>query len=168
MRFILIFILLTGIISFSKAQAQSKIRATPGEKKAQRTMDSKAFEAFNLTADQKEKIMAILIIENKSIDSLADTRPGGNFAILQVGIQDLNDIKILKLLNEDQQKTYVAYVQQRNSRALTSSNPPPAKPVITTTTDKKILALLNEEQKLIYAGVMQRRTNNIQTKPVSQ
>jgi len=123
-RLVIICALLISAVSFTKAQGGGGRNSGTPEERAQRTIDGQGFAAFSLTADQKPKVMAVLVAQNKSIDSLRAATPQG--ADMQATMQALrpkmtviqqaNDKKILALFNDEQKKAYTAYAEQRATR----------------------------------------------------
>jgi hypothetical protein len=119
MRIILIFILSAFVIFSVRAQNGARRSA---EERAQRIIEDPSFLNFKLSAEQQTKIYAILIAQNKSLDSLIGTIPPGNnsqqaiikvMAPKRVAIISANDKRIIALLSDDQKKAYEDYVKQR-------------------------------------------------------
>ncbi len=121
--------LVASVATLSNAQGGGQ-QGTP-EERAQRTIDGQRMAAFNFTADQKPKVLAILVRQNKSTDSLRATMPApaagaDRMAAMQAmapklaPISAANEAAIVALLTPDQKKTYdtaLAAAKERNPNA---------------------------------------------------
>jgi protein CpxP len=106
-------------------------QGTP-EERAAASLERPNMAAYNFTADQKTKVLAILVKQNKSSDSLRTAATAGG-ADPQTAFQTLgpklapisaaNEAAIVALLTPDQKKTYdaaLATAKERNPATTTA------------------------------------------------
>ncbi|WP_207955349.1 family 43 glycosylhydrolase [Segetibacter sp. 3557_3] len=126
-----IFVLLVNMVLFGTAQPPAggqglgqgagQQAATP-EVRAQRTLDGPGFASLNLTPDQKTKVLAILVGQNKALDALNATIPADaadrptQLAALQpkrLEIMQANEKNFIKVLNASQKTAYDVIAKAR-------------------------------------------------------
>lgn len=114
----LVLALLAGSISFSNAQQGGFQQRSPEERAKFQT--ERISERLKLTADQKTKVEAIFLSQNKSMDSLrtAAGQGGDRQAMFQKmqPIREQNDKKIVALLTDDQKKAFATYQEEMRNR----------------------------------------------------
>ncbi|WP_207421501.1 hypothetical protein [Desertivirga brevis] len=115
----LVLALVAASFSFSYAQQGGGYQnRTPEERAKQGT--ERISEKVKLTADQKTKVEAILLVQSKSVDSLRTAvGQGGDrqqmFQKMQP-IREQADKKIIALLTDEQKKAYAAYQEENRNR----------------------------------------------------
>ena len=120
-KVLLVCAFLVGLSTLSFAQGGGP-QGTP-EERAKMTVDGQRMTAFNFTADQKAKVVAILTKQNKSSDSLRAANAGGDRAAMApklAPISAVNEAAIVALLTADQKKAYdtaLAAAKERNPNA---------------------------------------------------
>jgi hypothetical protein len=125
-RIVIICALLISAVSFTKAQGGGGGQQGTPEERAQRTIDGPAVASLNLTADQKAKVLPILVSYNKAqTDMMAKAQAGGDMAAVRTQMTTLaadDEKQIVALLTPDQKKAYdaaLASAKERNPNAAT-------------------------------------------------
>ena len=124
-KLLIVIALLTGAISYGKAQGQgqqggaqgSRMGGTP-EERLQRSLAQ--LEPLKLTDDQKTKVTALYVAQAKTQDSLFKSAgQGGDRQAMMTKFQEMraaNDKKLLDLLNDEQKKQYTTMMEARRNR----------------------------------------------------
>ncbi len=104
--------LVVSAVSFTKAQGGApggRQMGTP-EERAQRTIDGQQLASLSLTADQKAKLLPLLVKANKSTDSLRTAMtPDGDRAAMMAKMTSLSEPAekaLVAMLTPDQKKAY--------------------------------------------------------------
>lgn len=112
-RILLICGLLFSVITFAQAQGGNRMAGTPEERATKAT--ATLTEKLKLTADQQTKVHDILLDQNtqmnKAREDAGEDRQAMRTKMMSL-MQD-NNKKINDLLNDDQKKTYAAYLEER-------------------------------------------------------
>ncbi|MBB6497972.1 hypothetical protein [Pedobacter cryoconitis] len=112
-KLLLICGLLFSVITFAQAQGGNRMAGTPEERATKAT--ATLTEKLSLTADQQTKVHDILLDQNtqmnKAREDAGDDRQAMRTKMMSL-MQD-NNKKINDLLNDDQKKTYAAYLEER-------------------------------------------------------
>lgn len=123
-KLLIVIALLTGAISYGKAQGQqgggaqgNRMGGTP-EERLQRSMAQ--LEPLKLTDDQKAKVTALYVAQSKTQDSLFKSAgQGGDRQAMMAEFQKMraaNDKKVMDILNDEQKKQYTAMMEARRNR----------------------------------------------------
>lgn len=117
---LIIFAFMLGIVTISKAQngqGGARNMGTP-EERTQRMMTQLASKVM-LTDDQKAKLTAIYVAQNKTLDSLRASANGDMKSVRpKMGeINKANNQKIMALFTDDQKKAYSTWMEERRSKA---------------------------------------------------
>lgn len=125
-KIIMMFSLVLCLSTLALAQGGRQM-GTP-EERAKRTLDVLQTK-LNLTADQKQKVTAILMSQAKSMDSLRTA--AGEDADRQtlrpkmMAIMAASDKQVNALLTDDQKKAYETWKEERKSRMSGGQQPAP-------------------------------------------
>ncbi|MEJ6979278.1 hypothetical protein WG906_02375 [Pedobacter sp. P351] len=98
-KLLVIAALVAGTVSLSSAQGQGGQQRTP-EERAKMSVDRMKTTITSLSADQEAKLIALSLAQSKSQDSLSAAITA----------------KVTSVLNDDQKKTYAAYIAERGNR----------------------------------------------------
>ncbi|MBC8052220.1 MAG: hypothetical protein H7Y13_04080 [Sphingobacteriaceae bacterium] len=127
-KILVVLFLMAGAVSLSKAQGQGGFQQRSPEERVKMQME-RLSQTLSLTEDQKTKISAIYLVQAKSRDSLftsmGQTPDRDAMRAKMTEMNASSDKKVLSLLNDEQKKTYEAYVKERGNRGFGGGQRPP-------------------------------------------
>jgi protein CpxP len=129
-KIIVMLLLLTGFVVYSKAQDTTRVKKTPDERAAQ--MGKMMAKKLNLTADQSKQVDAILTDRAEKMAAMKGTK--GNRAAKMKLMAD-SDNQIEALLTDAQKKEYAVMKENAKEKIKENrmSNVAPATPPANTT-----------------------------------